>query len=110
MNMEAKFVQNGDSIDINAGSNGISAGTVVISGEIVGVAKIDIPANTDGAIALEGVYDVAKATDDVFAVGDAVYFSTTSRCATSVSSGNAKIGKAVAAAVSGAVTVKVKIG
>lgn len=110
MSKEATFIQNGDAIDISAGSAAISAGAVIISGEIVGVAKLDIPANTVGAVALVGVFDVAKASADAFTVGAPVYFNATSRYAVSASSGNTKIGKAVAAAVSGGATVKVKIG
>ncbi len=107
---EAKFVQNGDSIDIAAGSNGIAAGEVVISGELVGVAKLDIPANTTGAVATTGVYDVVKAADAVFTVGAPVYFNTSDRNAVADSSGNTKIGIAVADAISGGATVKVRIG
>ena len=75
MSKEATFIQNGDAIDISAGSAAISAGAVIISGEIVGVAKLDIPANTVGAVALVGVFDVAKASADAFTVGAPVYFN-----------------------------------
>lgn len=108
--MKAKFVQDGKAINIAAGSDGIAAGDVVINGELVGVAKTDIPANTVGAIATEGVYEIVKGTAATFNVGDAAYWNATSGCVQGSASGLAKIGTAVEAAVSGAETVKVKIG
>ena len=107
--MEAKFIQDGKSIDIVAEAK-IAAGDVVISGELIGVAKLDIPANAAGSIALEGVYEVAKG-DAVFAVGAKVYFDTENRIA--VAAGGEKmvaIGVAVAAAAAAAETVLVRIG
>lgn len=107
--MEAKFIQDGKSIDIVAEA-GIAAGNVVISGDLIGVAKLDIPANAVGSIALEGIYDVAKG-DAVFAVGAKVYFDTENRIAVATAGEKiVAIGVAVAAATAEAETVRVRIG
>lgn len=108
--MKAKFLHDGKAIDITAGASGIAAGDIVIEGALIGVAKTDIPANTVGAIAVEGVYDIVKKTDAVLTIGADVYWNATSAYAMGSSAGLTKIGTAVAAAVSGAETVKVKIG
>ena len=108
--MKAKFIQDGKTITITAGSAGIAAGAVITSGSIVGVAKHDIPANTPGAIALEGVYDIVKASADDLAFGADVYWNAESGYACASASGLAKIGTAVEAAGSGSESVKVKIG
>ena len=108
--MKAKFFQDGKVIGITAGSAAINAGDLVISGSLVGVAKHDIPANTPGAIALEGVYDIVKASADDLAFGADVYWNAESGYACASASGLPKIGTAVEAAGSGAESVKVKIG
>ena len=77
-----------------------------------GVAKVPIPANEQGAISVEGVYDVKKAEAAVFSVGGEVWFDTTSRyaVASSASSDCVKFGIAVQAAVSGGAVVRTLIG
>ena len=108
--MKAKFVQDGKAIDITAGSAAISAGDIVISGGIIGVAKSDIPANAAGAIATEGVFDIVKGAAATFNFGDEVYWNAESGYAQGSASDCTKIGKAVAAADSGAAVVKTMIG
>ena len=110
--MEALFKYEGKSIDIIAGSNGIQAGEVYIEGALKGVAKVPIPANEQGAISVEGVYDVKKAEAAVFSVGSEVWFDTTSRyaVASSASADCVKFGIAVQAAVSGGAVVRTLIG
>lgn len=109
---EALYKYEGKSIDIIAGSNGIQANEVYIEGALKGVAKVPIPANEQGAISVEGVYDVKKAEAAVFSVGDEVWFDTNSRyaVASSASSDCVKFGIAVQAAVSGGAVVRTLIG
>ena len=45
MSYNARFVQEGKAIDYTAGSAGVSAGDIVVQGGLVGVAKLDIPAD-----------------------------------------------------------------
>ena len=107
--MKAKFVQDGKTIDITAGSEGIAAGDIVISGAVIGIAKADIPANAPGAIATEGVFDIVKNAGVEFAFGDEVYWNA-SGYAQGSSSDCTKIGTAIEAAGSAAASVKTKIG
>lgn len=67
--MATTFHQNGDVLDIVAGS-AISSGDVVVTGDIVGIAVADIANGSTGSIAVEGVFKVAKASGEAWAVGD----------------------------------------
>lgn len=71
----AVFVQEGASIDYTPAAD-VAAGDVVVQGNLVGIAKLDIPANTLGALAVEGVFDVPKATgaSTAIAAGKTVYW------------------------------------
>ena len=65
----AQFIQDGLNIDHTpAPGNDVTAGDVVVQGDLIGIAKIDIPANTLGALATTGVFDVPKTVG----VGEAI--------------------------------------
>ena len=68
----ATFVQNGNAIDYTPASD-VAAGDVVVQGDLIGVAKVPIPAGTLGALAVEGVFDFPKGVGQIFA-GDAAYW------------------------------------
>ena len=57
--MTAKYIQDGKAIEITA-AGAIEAGDVVVLGNLVGVAKLDIQAGELGSLALEGVFDMRK--------------------------------------------------
>jgi len=105
MSFDAKYVQPGDSIDYTP-TSAVAAGSVVIQGGLVGVAKLDIAANTLGALAVTGLFDFTKTTVAITA-GAKVYWNTTSSFATNVASGNTYIGLAAEAVASAGATVKV---
>ena len=50
--MGAKYIQEGKNVDYTPGS-AVTAGDVVVQGDLVGVAKLDIAANRQGALAVE---------------------------------------------------------
>lgn len=102
--MIATYVQRGESLDFIP-TNDITAGDVVIRKMLAGVAKLDIPAGTLGALAINGVYDIAKG-DASFEAGDKVYWDFVNKVATKTVP-NPCIGKAVAAASSTDATVRV---
>ena len=106
--MKAVFVQTGSSIDYTPGS-AVAAGDVIVVGNLVAVAKLDIPANTLGALSVVGVYDVEKAEAAVFAIGDNVYFDNSAKVATDVATGNKYMGRAIAAAAAAAEGVNPKV-
>jgi len=108
--MEAKFVQRGDSVDYTPTEGDVQAGQVVVEGELIGIAKLDIKAGQRGALAVTGVFEVAKQSDAPIARGQRVYFNTSTRTASAVVHGQAQtLGLAVDAAAQDAPTVRVRI-
>ncbi len=72
----AQFIHDGDAID-HVPASDVAAGDVVVRGDLVAIAKLDIPAGTLGALAVTGVFDVAKASGDGgIATGQEVRFNT----------------------------------
>jgi len=107
---QAIFRHDGGSIDYTPGAD-VAAGDVIVQGELVGVAKLDIKANTLGALAVAGVFDFAKATGGGTAItaGASVYWDDTNNVATTTATGNKLIGKCVKAAADADATVRVRM-
>ncbi|HQL75982.1 MAG TPA: DUF2190 family protein [Phycisphaerae bacterium] len=110
---KARFIHDGNSIDYIPGAD-VTAGDVIVQGTLVGVAKLDIAANTLGALAVRGVFDVAKAAV-AFTPGAAVYWDADGNpvggtagtgAATTTRTGNTFMGFALAAAAETATTVR----
>ena len=110
--MTATYIHEGNSIDYTPAAD-VSAGDVVVQGELVGVAKLDIPANTLGALAVVGVFDFPKATGASTAIAEGVdvYWDESAGEATtdSASGANKRIGRSVAAAGDSDTTVRVRM-
>jgi predicted RecA/RadA family phage recombinase len=103
--MQARFVQGGHSVDYTPNA-AVDAGQVVVLGSLIGVTKIPIAAGALGALALEGIFDVAKA-NEVQAKDAAVYWDEDgnpyggeagSGCLTTTSGGNTFFGFVLAEA------------
>jgi predicted RecA/RadA family phage recombinase len=107
---QAVFVHDGCTVDYTPGAD-VAVGDVVVQGDMVGVAKQAIKANQLGALAVEGVFDFAKATGggSAIAVGATVYWDDTNNVATATATGNKLIGKVVKAAVDADATVRVRL-
>jgi len=109
---QAQFIHDGHYIDHTPGS-AITAGDVVVQGDLVGIAKGDIAASKPGALAVEGVYDVAKEAGGgvTFSTGDKVYWDDTNDVAVATDGGGANklMGKAVANAADADATVRVRL-
>lgn len=103
----ADYVQDGDLIDYTPGS-AVAAGDVVVLNDLVTVAPRPIAANKLGAVAVEGVFALPKASGAI-GQGALVYWDATNGNVTTTSSGNKRAGKAAAAAASGDTTVRVLI-
>lgn len=108
----AQFIQDGSYIDYTPGS-AVAAGDVVVQGDLIGIAKGDIAANKPGALAVEGVYDVPKATgaSTTISAGVNVYWDVAEQVAKtdSETGANKLLGKTVAAAGDSAATVRVRL-
>ena len=110
--MGARFVQDGISIDYTPGS-AVTAGDVVVQQDLIGIAKIDIPANGLGALAIEGAFDFPKATGTStgIAAGAICYWDVADQQAKtdSETGANKKLGKCILAAADAAATVRIKL-
>ncbi len=106
----ATFVHDGNTIDHTPGSD-VAAGAVVVQGELIGVAKVPIPANKLGALAVVGVFDFPKATGGGTAItaGANCYWNAGAQQATTTATGNKLIGKCVRAAADADATVRIRL-
>lgn len=108
--MDARFIQRGDAIDYTPLADVAAGDIVILSGKLAGVAKLDIKAGELGALALTGVYEVAKSSGIAFAAGMEVGWSAADRKAVAVgASGSVKIGHAVALTGASDATVLVRL-
>ena len=109
---QVRFIHDGNSIDHTPLAN-LSAGDVVVQGDLVGIVKLDIPAGTLGALAVTGVFDFPKATTSGSAIssGAKVYWDATDKLATTDadSDANKYIGKAVRAVTDADATVCIRL-
>ena len=104
---KAEYYQKGDYIDYTPEAN-VAAGDVVLLGDLVGVAKLDIKAGELGALALSGVYRVVKGSETADA-GAPVYWNTESGQATFTQGSNKRMGTLVADAATEDAVCLVKI-
>ena len=112
--MQAKYVQGDHAIDYTP-DTAVDAGQVVVLGSLIGITKIPIAAAALGALALEGIFDVAKA-NEVQARDAAVYWDEDgnpyggeagSGCLTTTAGGNTFFGFVLVAAGATDSTVRV---
>ena len=110
--MTARFIQNGNSIDYTPVAD-VSAGDVVVQGDLVGIAKLDIATGALGALAVTGVFDVPKATGVGSAIGAGlkVYWDVADGAAKTddEAGANKYLGKTVLAADDDDATVRVRL-
>lgn len=99
MAKEATFIQDGKFIDYTAGAD-IAVGEVIPMVTRCGVAVTAIANGAVGAVALEGIFQVATSdTSAAWAVGDVVYWTTATNVASKTATGGIPLG--IAAAVKG---------
>lgn len=101
----ADYYADGDLVDYTPGS-AVAAGDVVVLNDLVTVAPRPIVANKLGAVAVEGIFKLPKASGAI-GQGAIVYWDSANSNVTTTSSGNKRAGKAAEAAASGDATVKV---
>jgi len=110
--MTARFIQNGNSIDYTPGAD-VSAGDVVVQGDLVGITKLDIASGALGALAVTGVFDVPKTTGvgEAIAAGAKVYWDEAESVAKTddEAGANKYLGKTVLAVGDDDTTVRVRL-
>ncbi len=108
----ATFVHDGKAIDYTPGSD-VSAGDVVLQGDLIGIAKRDITSGVLGALAVTGVFDVPKTAGvgEAIAVGATVYWDVADVVAKTddETGANKLLGKTVLAAGDDDATVRVRL-
>jgi predicted RecA/RadA family phage recombinase len=107
---QAVYVQDDESVDYTPTAD-VAAGDVVVQTDLIGIATKPIKANQLGALAVEGVFDFAKATSggSALAAGTSVYWDDTANVVTITATGNKLIGKVVRAAADADATVRVRL-
>ena len=108
--MGAIFVQDDDMIDYTPTAD-LAAGAVVVIGDLVGVAKKPIPANTLGSLAVEGLFDCPKAAGAGTAIpgGTKVYWDPVANVATATAGTLKYLGKTTEDAADADTTVRVRL-
>ncbi len=108
----AQFIHDGNTIDYTPSAD-VAAGDVVVQGELVGMAKLDIAADALGALAVTGVFDLPKATGagTAIAAGANVYWDVADGEAKedAEAGANKLIGKTVVTAADVDTTVRVRL-
>ncbi len=105
---DATFNSEGSAIDIVPSSD-IAAGSIVVVGKLVGVAKFGIRAGSKGSIAVRGVFDVVKDPTTNIPAGTTLYWSQISWHVVKTPYAHPQLGKAIEAAPPGTLTVRVRL-
>lgn len=99
-------IQEGKFLDYTVPSGGVTSGALVEFGDLIGIAVTDGDENDVVAIAVTGVFEVAKATGAITA-GQSLYFDSGNDNLTTTAASNKFAGFAVEAQGSSDTTVKV---
>lgn len=97
---ETTYRQQGDIINYTP-SVAMTAGEIVVEGELVGAAVTDIAANAEGALRIAGVINAPKLSTDVVVIGNILYWDDGNTRMTTTASTHKVIGIAVEDAGSG---------
>lgn len=89
------YVAEGDIITLTAPYARLS-GEGALVGSIFGVAVADVANGADGEFKTEGVFNLAKAASQAWAVGARIYWDDTAKVCTNVAATNKHIGVALA--------------
>ncbi len=79
--MSATFIHDGCYLDYTPPAD-VLAGAVVVLADALGITRRPIPAGTLGALAMEGVFDVARAPGGVIPQGTRLYWDAAGQRAT----------------------------
>ncbi len=107
-NAKAIFVAEGATIDIVPEAD-VAAGSVVVVGKLVGVAKFGILAGSRGSIAVRGVFEVVKDPTTNIPAGTILYWSQVSWHVVKNAYAHPMIGKAIEDAPPGSLTVRLRL-
>ena len=106
--MAKNFVQPGDVVTV-AAPYAVSSGDGCLVGTLFGVAAFDAAEAADVEINTRGVWTLAKTSAQAWTVGAAIYWDNTNKVATTTSTSNTLIGKAMAVAANPSATGVVRL-
>ncbi|MDZ4678403.1 MAG: DUF2190 family protein [Oligoflexia bacterium] len=101
------FIQLGETVTLVAPYTVVS-GAGLLVGAVFGVASLDATSGAAVEAALEGVFDLPKASGAI-SQGAKVYWDNSAKNLTTTSSSNTLVGVAVVAALSGDALVRVRL-
>ena len=104
--MSTNYVQEGKILNHTASGADIKSGDLIVMGAIAGIAKTDIADGKTGAVHIEGVYSVPKASGAV-TQGAKLYWNNANSNLTTTASGNVIVGIAAEPSASGDANVKI---
>lgn len=85
------FVQAGNVIQYSNVGSAIVSGDIVVIGDRVGVAMVDIAATTGvGSVSMDGVYDLPKTTSQAWVQGDKLFYDSSTSMLTNVAAAGKK--------------------
>jgi predicted RecA/RadA family phage recombinase len=108
INAGSIFVAEGATIDFVPEAD-VAAGTIVVVGKIVGIAKFGIRAGSRGSITVRGVFDVVKDPTTNIPAGSILYWSQISWHVVKTAYAHPVIGKAIESAPPGTLTVRLRL-
>lgn len=92
-------IQDGEFLEYSNSGSAISAGSVVVVGERIGIAVTDIAATTGvGTLQMDKVHELAKTTSQAWVQGDKLFYDASTSKLTTVATGNVPAGFAFEAA------------
>lgn len=94
------YIQSGGVLTVPAPA-AVNSGDFVIVGRLYGVAAFAAAQGASVEIQTHGVFQLAKAASQAWAVGDKIYWDATNKVATNVGAGNVAIGEAILAVDNG---------
>lgn len=104
-------IHSNDSTQVNfTPSAAVDAGSVVVEGDLIGIADLDVAAGELGAYNIRGQYIVPKVTTDVVTKGAKLYWDATAVKATVTAGTLPYLGLALEAASGTATSVLIYLG
>ena len=88
------FIQQGAILTAIAAAD-VTSGDGVLIGALFGVTQTTAKTGEDISLVTEGVFELPKTSAQAWAVGDKIYWSDTTKKATTAGSGNTLVGVAV---------------
>lgn len=107
--MKVEYIQTGHNLDyVNTGETLITAGELVIIGEICAIAACTIPPGEKGVVSTNGVWLMPK-DDAEISAGAKVYYDSDADEISATEGSNTFVGIAVAAAAAGDTSAAVRL-